>query len=65
MDNTRKELYDKIKSGIKADFRVVVERVKACAETAATEKRIDESVSYIELDSNNNPFRKSKNSTGM
>ena len=43
----RKELRDAIKNGTKADFQEIVERLKSCAETEATEKRIDESVSYI------------------
>ena len=42
-----KELRDAIKSGTRADFQEVVERLKACAETEAAKKRIEESASYI------------------
>ena len=47
VDDARKELRAAIKSGTKADFQEVVERLKTCAETETTEKRIDESASYI------------------
>lgn len=47
VDDARKELCDEIKRGTKADFWEVIERLKACAETENTEKRIDESASYI------------------
>ncbi len=47
VDDAGKELRDAIKSGTKADFQEVVERLKACAEIESTEKRIDESASYI------------------
>lgn len=47
VDDARKELCDAIKSGTKADFQSVVERLKVCAGTEATEKRIEESGAYI------------------
>ena len=47
VDDAGKELRDAVKSGTKADFQEVVERLKACAEIESTEKRIDESASYI------------------
>ena len=47
VDDARKELRDAVKSGIKEEFQEVVERLKGCAETESTEKRIDESASYI------------------
>ena len=47
VDDARKELCDAIKSGTKADFQSVVERLKVCAETEAIEKRIEESGAYI------------------
>ena len=47
VDDARKELRDAIKSGTKSDFMEVVEKLKACTETEATEKRIDDSASYI------------------
>ena len=47
VDDARKELCDAIKRGTKADFWEVIERLKACAETENTEKRIDESASCI------------------
>lgn len=47
VDDARKELCDAIKSGTKADFQSVVERLKVCAETEATEKCIEESGFYI------------------
>ena len=47
VDDARKELCDAIKRGTKADFQSVVEGLKVCAETEATEKRIEESGAYI------------------
>lgn len=47
VDDAGKELRDAIKSGSREDFQEVVDRLKACAETEAAKKRIDESASYI------------------
>ena len=46
-DDAGKELRDAIKSGSRADFQEVVERLKACAGIEVAKKRIDESASYI------------------